>query len=109
MVNAEVIIGKHKLRPCPNPSCYEPMNLELHRNFDYIVCKGCGLKGPVKDGHPEDAVQDWNALPREGDGGEETTGYCFTYGKEIDGEETNGFLVFGLEDMPTIPRHIRQS
>lgn len=34
--------------------------LELHRDFDFVWCKECGGRGPHKDQHPLDAVQDWN-------------------------------------------------
>ena len=30
--------------------------------FDRVRCKSCGATGPWYDGHPEDAVADWNAV-----------------------------------------------
>jgi hypothetical protein len=61
--------GKEKrinLKPCPNPDCCSNgLQLSLHRNFDYISCSSCGMSGPVFDGHPDDAIEGWNDLPRE--------------------------------------------
>jgi hypothetical protein len=61
--------GKEKrvhLKPCPNlDCCSNGLNLELHRNFDYVTCISCGVHGPVFDGHPDDAIAGWNDLPRE--------------------------------------------
>jgi len=51
----------HRLANCPN--C-ESFNLEIHKNFDYVFCKHCGVGGPQFDGHPEDAIAGWNSLPR---------------------------------------------
>lgn len=57
---------KFDLLPCPNPDCCSNgLNLELHRNFDYVMCISCGVHGPVFDGHPDDAIDGWNDLPRE--------------------------------------------
>ena len=32
--------------------------------FDRVVCKDCGVTGPWFDGHPIDAVNGWNSMPR---------------------------------------------
>ena len=54
----------HWVKRCPNPNCSWGLNLELHRNYEYVYCKSCGLSGPIKDGYPKDAIEDWNNLPR---------------------------------------------
>jgi hypothetical protein len=60
-----VYIEGYELRKCPNPGCCSRgFDLALHRKFDYVYCTSCGLSGPTKDGHLEDAVADWNSLPR---------------------------------------------
>jgi len=57
---------KANLKPCPNPDCYsDGLHLELCRNFDYVSCRSCGMHGPMFDGHPDDAIEGWNDLPRE--------------------------------------------
>lgn len=30
--------------------------------FDRVRCKKCGATGPWHDGHPEDAIADWNNI-----------------------------------------------
>ena len=32
--------------------------------FDRVQCKFCGVTGPWFDGHPIDAVNGWNSMPR---------------------------------------------
>jgi hypothetical protein len=54
------------LKSCPNPDCCsDGLQLELCRNFDYVSCRSCGVHGPMFDGHPDDAIDGWNDLPRE--------------------------------------------
>lgn len=62
-----VIKGRDvRAKPCPNPGCCsDGLNLSLHRNFDFVLCETCGMSGPQFDGHPEDAMAEWNALPRD--------------------------------------------
>lgn len=48
-----------KIKPCP--FCHS-VNVELHRNFDYVHCKDCGATSSYFDGHPEDAINTWNHL-----------------------------------------------
>jgi hypothetical protein len=60
-------VETHKVRPCPNLDCCEPHKVGLSDpgGFDYVWCESCGTRGPVKDGHMEDAVALWNDLPRQ--------------------------------------------
>jgi hypothetical protein len=68
MAEQMVEVEGYMVRACPNTGCCSNgFDLQLHRKFDYIFCMSCGMRGPVKDGHPEDAVADWNSLPRRGD------------------------------------------
>ena len=53
-----------QVRYCPNVLCHDSGNLKVHRNFEYIYCKGCGMRGPYFDGHLNDAVNAWNLLKR---------------------------------------------
>ena len=46
------------------PVC-KSKDLNLHTNFDFVHCNGCGISGPTFDGHPEDAVAEWNSLKRD--------------------------------------------
>ena len=51
------------LQPCPNPGCCsDGFQLKTHENFDYVECTSCGTRGPIFDGHPEDAINGWNDL-----------------------------------------------
>lgn len=60
------LINKGELRPCPSPSCCsDGYNLYVFESFDFVHCRSCGLNGPQSDGHVQDAVERWNALPRE--------------------------------------------
>ena len=55
---------KIELKPCP--SCENDL-VELitgNKKFDHVVCKNCGVQGPYFDGHPEDAINEWNSMPR---------------------------------------------
>jgi len=57
------------LKPCP--SCENKdvklitgVNEKGHSQFDRVVCKFCGVAGPMFDGHPLDAISGWNSMPR---------------------------------------------
>lgn len=63
----KVNICGFELKLCPNSDCYRPYDLEIHKDFSYVWCKACGVRGPMCDGHVEDAVFGWNDLPRIGD------------------------------------------
>ena len=51
--------------PCPNPNCFNKTDIKIHLNFDYVWCHGCGMRGPMFDGHIEDAIFGWNDLTQD--------------------------------------------
>lgn len=51
-----------KILGCPYCGC--DYTARLHTNLDYVVCDACGAQGHVFDGHPEDAVAEWNRVSR---------------------------------------------
>lgn len=52
----------YKVLPCP---VCRSKDLNLHTNFDFVVCNNCRISGPCFDGHPYDAVIEWNGLKRD--------------------------------------------
>lgn len=49
----------YEVLPCP---VCGSKNLTLHSNFDFVRCNDCKIIGPQFDGHPYDAVDEWNGL-----------------------------------------------
>jgi ribosomal protein L37AE/L43A len=63
-VARKITIEGNQLKECPN--C-RSRDLAIHKGFTYVWCHSCGMNGPCSDGHPYDAVLEWNKLPRKGD------------------------------------------
>jgi len=62
--NGEEEIDKDLLKSCPG--C-EGNNVVLEggsKDFDRVQCGSCGITGPWFDGHPLDAINGWNSMPR---------------------------------------------
>lgn len=66
ITDKDVYVGNNeKIASCFNPDCCSAgRNLYLHNNFDYVWCHSCGVRGPINDGHPKDAISDWNNIQR---------------------------------------------
>lgn len=51
------MMDKVELALCPKCGCDV---VELHKKFEFVICRGCGHRGPYFDGHPIDAINAWN-------------------------------------------------
>ena len=54
-----------KIKPCPNPDCIEPDQVECSRFRVWrVCCEGCGMEGPISGSTRKVAIQRWNNLHR---------------------------------------------
>ena len=56
-----------KLGQCPFCKCHMAKLITGPKTFDRVQCGFCGATGPWFDGHPEDAVRDWNSASQQSD------------------------------------------
>ena len=54
------------LRECPFCGSHRIYLVSGKGKFDRVQCDYCGATGPWFDGHPEDAIADWNSRSYEG-------------------------------------------
>ena len=55
----------YELKKCPFCESEDVELITGKGKFDRVRCKSCGATGPWYDGHPEDAVADWNNLSEQ--------------------------------------------